>query len=109
MKGMEGGGGGLADGGRGGGVVDGELGGDGMGTGLGWVGLGDDVGQKDMGLAGWVRRESTAYISISNILNISLSCCGGPAMAPQSDGPWLLPESCALQLLKSGLPSNLTV
>lgn len=52
----------------------------------------EDLEQKDMGWAGSESRGSTEYISVSNILNMSLRFLGGPA-APPHPGP--LPETLA--------------
>ena len=61
----------------------------GAGTGL------VDLGQNDIGWAGWVSKGSTVYISMSNILNMSLRFWAGPAAALQLVEPCPLPETCA--------------
>lgn len=69
---------------------DGFAGVTGAGTGL------VDFGQFSIGCAGCESKESAAYISMSNILNISLSFWDGPAGAEQRDSePWPLSETCA--------------
>ncbi|PON83426.1 hypothetical protein TorRG33x02_208410, partial [Trema orientale] len=68
-----------------------------------------DFGQFCIGWEGCESNESAAYISMSNILNISLSFCAGPAAAEQPDSEaWPLSDTCAKQPLRSGAPSNFT-
>lgn len=77
----------------------------GTGTGTGP----EDLEQDCMGWEGWARRGSTAYISMSNILNMSLGFWAGPAPSPQPIEPCTLPETRAEQSPRLGAPSNLIV
>ncbi|GER42327.1 hypothetical protein STAS_19093 [Striga asiatica] len=82
----KGAGGNLGTGGEGGGsrvTGGGMAGATGPGPGPGP----DDFGQKGMGSAGWASNGSTVYISILNMLNMSLKFLTGPAAGPQPFGP----------------------